>query len=545
MSTALDLLIFATAWTHVILAPYTKVEESFNLHATHDALMYGVGAKNLFKYDHFVFPGAVPRTFIGSTLLAWLASPVIKLAASQGLLVTKFQLQILIRLVLASLNAWTLCRIRRAVDTRFGRLTGFFFTLLTCSQFHFPFWMGRTIPNMFAMIPVNLATHLLVSRTPRSTIIPEKRVQWSIFLLAFSAAVFRAEIAAFLAPFCLQMLVSKQISLANLLKTGVLASVISAGKASLVLRFWLQPELNSSSLACTTLVDSYFWDKFPLWPEFSSVFFNVIEGKSAEWGVSPRHVYYTSYLPKLLLSALPLSIIGFLVDQRFRELFLPSVAFISLISNLGHKEWRFIVYVVPIFNIAAARGCRFLASRRKSTIVGRLMFLIPIGGLLVNVLFTFLSTKASCANYPGGEALTRFHGIYSKDTPVHVHISNLAAQTGASLFLQLNAPPTHPSLPASFANPWVYNKTEGLTIQDLSSTTSKTPFTHLIAEVDPSSDAILRKHWQTVETIKGFDRWAINRDLLKRRDPVDLLTNLPRVLQFVESDKLWILERKK
>jgi hypothetical protein len=44
-----DALIFATAWTHVLLAPYTKVEESFNIHATHDVLMYGVGINNLYN----------------------------------------------------------------------------------------------------------------------------------------------------------------------------------------------------------------------------------------------------------------------------------------------------------------------------------------------------------------------------------------------------------------------------------------------------------------------------------------------------------------
>jgi alpha-1,6-mannosyltransferase len=44
-----DALIFVTAWAHVLLAPYTKVEESFNLHATHDVLMYGVGIDNLYN----------------------------------------------------------------------------------------------------------------------------------------------------------------------------------------------------------------------------------------------------------------------------------------------------------------------------------------------------------------------------------------------------------------------------------------------------------------------------------------------------------------
>ena len=41
MSLVLDILIFAVTWTHVLLAPYTKVEESFNLHAIHDLLFYG------------------------------------------------------------------------------------------------------------------------------------------------------------------------------------------------------------------------------------------------------------------------------------------------------------------------------------------------------------------------------------------------------------------------------------------------------------------------------------------------------------------------
>jgi alpha-1,6-mannosyltransferase len=39
----LDALLLAVAYAHVLLAPYNKVEESFNLHAVHDVLAYGVG----------------------------------------------------------------------------------------------------------------------------------------------------------------------------------------------------------------------------------------------------------------------------------------------------------------------------------------------------------------------------------------------------------------------------------------------------------------------------------------------------------------------
>lgn len=47
VASQLDVLLFAIPFLHVYLAPFTKVEESFNLHATHDVLMYGVLPSNL------------------------------------------------------------------------------------------------------------------------------------------------------------------------------------------------------------------------------------------------------------------------------------------------------------------------------------------------------------------------------------------------------------------------------------------------------------------------------------------------------------------
>ena len=47
MSLILDGLLVLVASIHVLLSPYAKVEESFNLHATHDVLFYGIAPSSL------------------------------------------------------------------------------------------------------------------------------------------------------------------------------------------------------------------------------------------------------------------------------------------------------------------------------------------------------------------------------------------------------------------------------------------------------------------------------------------------------------------
>lgn len=69
---------------HLAVAPFTKVEESFNIQATHDFLTYGLSfnqpvARIKAFYDHVKFPGAVPRTFIGALALAGLSNPFVAL----------------------------------------------------------------------------------------------------------------------------------------------------------------------------------------------------------------------------------------------------------------------------------------------------------------------------------------------------------------------------------------------------------------------------------------------------------------------------------
>ncbi len=277
--------------------------------------------------------------------------------------------------------------------------------------------------------------------------------------------------------------------------------------------------------------------------------------------------------------------IGCLTDPRIILLLLPHLVFVLLISILGHKEWRFIIYTVPAFNIAGARGLKYLyvvlnypvplniiepdvdpfssTSRRKATFFGQISFLVALGALTSNFLLTGILTRISMANYPGGVAIATFHQLLPASrtrkrffflacshtqppspVPPHVHISNLAAQSGTSLFQHLNSPPYPPTLflwpnstPPTVS--WTYNKTENLTLHELSSSPH---FTHLISEIPPTEPEVL-KHWRLMRSIPAFDHVVFNKNLLLRK-PQELPWRILDLIRIEQKDVLWIYERR-
>lgn len=65
------LVILSTLCLHQIMAPFTKVEESFGMQAVHDLIFLDWSQNSITEqWDHKEFPGVVPRSFVGPLIIS-------------------------------------------------------------------------------------------------------------------------------------------------------------------------------------------------------------------------------------------------------------------------------------------------------------------------------------------------------------------------------------------------------------------------------------------------------------------------------------------
>jgi alpha-1,6-mannosyltransferase len=238
------LLLAAVVSAHVFLAPFTKVEESFNVQAIHDMLYHGLDVS---QYDHLEFPGVVPRTFIGALAVATTTLPFRAIASLFRL--PKLSMLFASRLVLGCLSVVSFSALKRASDRKFGPCIGGAMVLLTATQFHLPFYMSRPLPNTLACVVTNVACALWVEG---------KHPGRTIALLTFAATVLRCDVLLLAGLIGLHMLVEKRVTLYKGLQVGAAAFCVS--------------------LALSVCIDSFFWRRW-LWPEGEVLFFNTALNK--------------------------------------------------------------------------------------------------------------------------------------------------------------------------------------------------------------------------------------------------------------------------
>lgn len=269
--------------------------------------------------------------------------------------------------------------------------------------------------------------------------------------------VFRSELAILVGTITLYLLATRSISIVRV--------VIPAGLAG-----------GAIGLLTTVSVDSFFWQSTPLWPEWTAFYYNTIQGHSADWGVSPWYFYFVNALPRLMMNpityliCIPAALLPAATRQRSLDLLIPALAFVSLFSFLPHKEWRFIIYVIPALTGVAATGASWIWTRRSKSWPYAVLSLAFVASVLLSFIASTALLAVSSLNYPGGEAVQYLHnnilgphGVYWDHT--RVYFDNLACQTGVTRFLENHEGPQTildvlEAQDSLNKRKWTYDKTE-------------------------------------------------------------------------------------
>ncbi|XP_055905771.1 probable Dol-P-Man:Man(7)GlcNAc(2)-PP-Dol alpha-1,6-mannosyltransferase isoform X2 [Eupeodes corollae] len=343
-------------------------------------------------------------------------------------------------------------------------MVAIWFTLITITQFHFMFYMSRTLPNIMALpLVISAITYWMRGHSKNF-----------IIYSGMGIIIFRFELAIFLGLLLLFALYTRKTSINELVQVAVPAGIII--------------------LSATVIVDSFFWQR-PLWPEGQVLWFNTILNKSANWGTSPFLWYFYSAIPRAMGASLVFVPVGLVLEPRIRPLVLSAFAFVFLYSFLPHKELRFIIYIFPVLNIASACACNRLWINSGKSVWQGLLALIAGGHIILNVILTLFLLVVSSTNYPGGVALSRLHRIEAGASNVSIHISNLAAQSGVSRFMEIRSD-------------WSYDKRENLTFIE----SDLINYTHLLVEAKSKFSydlTYLQENYETIEFVDCFSSIGI------------------------------------
>ena len=266
--------------------------------------------------------------------------------------------------------------------------------------------------------------------------------------MTIATVIFRSELALLLGAHCLWLLLKPQTfdAKVRLIRTAFVPSIVPGALLALVL---------------TVTIDSYFWrSQDPIWPELSAFLSNIFpkegsQGASA-WGTKPFYWYLTSAVPRLLMNQIFMIDLFFLFPsarQDFRVLdnLIPSYAYLLFYSILPHKEIRFMFPIVPSLTLVAALTCTRLTMNAGKSSVTKFLLYAAMASIFVAAFISHaILLPLSAQNYPGGESLEALHEYYHENhqgfisireprtgqPEVHVHLTNLALQSGVTRFLE-------------------------------------------------------------------------------------------------------------
>ena len=499
------LVLGSTTLLGLITCPHIKVEESFHLQATHDFYYHLYHHSNASSirdvielFDHLQYPGVVPRSFVGSFLLASVCQLVTYPLQLCDVILSPMTIQFLARLILGSCHVACIARFAYAIDQslefRHVPYTGGCMLLVSAVQFHVPYYSTRTLPNSFALTLVTLAYSYWI----------EKRCYSCCVWLLITVLIFRCDVAILLCTVGLMCLWYRQISLLKSIRIGIFTTVLT--------------------LTLCIPFDSMLWKRL-VWAEGEVLWFNTVDNKSSEWGTEVWHWYFSSAIPKAMLLTLLLVPAGFIkpnlvfraivarirgqlfsmnqissfIDLALMRFLLPVLSFVTLYSFLPHKEMRFIFPALPIMNLVAGMGLArcggaIFPSNLSAKEIGKqglkfekafnvLVLSAAVGFVLLTLFASICFIRVSSSNYPGGSLMTNLIQYVQQEESsntgmVYVHIDLLAAMTGVTLFLQRQAQFSYPQVE------WKFDKAGYELENNFSHYETELTYTHILSEIE-------------------------------------------------------------
>eukprot|EP01134_Creolimax_fragrantissima_P006177 CFRG6177T1 len=219
---------------------------------------------------------------------------------------------------------------------------------LLCSMTSWAMWYlsGRTLSNSIEMIFTTIAMNFW--HWPDVDVTPDQRISQRLpLMVAACACIVRPTSALLWVLIALQYLVftnHRMSLLVDLLWVGI------------------------PSICLSVLMDSWAFGHLVV-VQWEFVKQNIYNGVAGFYGSSPSHWYLTSALPTLLTTYLPMFILGVYTAWKLqrRILLLVIVWIVFVHSFLDHKEFRFILPVLPLMHIHCGLGLTTLRSWLSNT----------------------------------------------------------------------------------------------------------------------------------------------------------------------------------
>ncbi|KAL6498860.1 dolichyl-P-Man:Man(7)GlcNAc(2)-PP-dolichol alpha-1,6-mannosyltransferase [Orobanche hederae] len=165
---------------------------------------------------------------------------------------------------------------------------------------------------------------------------------------------------------------------------------------------------------------------------------------------------------------------------------IPVLSSVLLYSKRPHKELRFIISSLPMFNLSAAIAASRIYNNRKK-FFWKYLYIGMLGLFVISLGRTIVTFMASYENYPSGYVIRALHKmghLKNKSEEVWVHIDTFSAINGISRFCEDD-------------ESWRYSKEEEIPLQEFKNRN----FTYLL-RVKGFSGVRLRAGFPPISLVK-------------------------------------------